>query len=43
MALAGPLELGLSNKSILEPAQMLLVGLCLVVLAGYGRKRIYKK
>ena len=43
MALAGPLELGLSNKSIPESAQMLLVGICLLVLAGYGRKRIYKK
>jgi len=43
MAVAGPFELGIAQKSIPETAQMLLLGICLVVLAGYGRKRIYKK
>ncbi len=43
MAIAGPFELGMAQKSIPETTQMLLLGICLVVLAGYGRKRIYKK
>jgi hypothetical protein len=43
MAVAGPFELGIAQKSIPETAQMLLLGICLVGLAGYGRKRIYKK
>jgi membrane protease YdiL (CAAX protease family) len=43
MAVAGPLELSIAQKAIPETAQMLLLGLLLVVLASYGRKRIYKK
>jgi membrane protease YdiL (CAAX protease family) len=43
MAVAGPLKLSIAQKAIPETAQMLLLGICLVVLAGYGRKRIYKK
>jgi len=43
VAVAGPFELGIAQKSIPETAQMLLLGICLVGLAGYGRKRIYKK
>jgi len=43
MAVAGPFELGITHKSIPETAQMLLLGICLVALAGYGRKTIYKK
>jgi hypothetical protein len=43
MAVAGPLKLSITQKAIPETAQMLLLGICLVVLAGYGRKRIYKK
>ena len=44
VALAGPLGLGIVPRgSISEPAQMLLLGICLVGLAGYSRKRLYKK
>jgi hypothetical protein len=43
MAVAGPFKLDIAQKSIPETAQMLLLGICLVGLAGYGRKRIYKK
>ena len=43
MAVAGSLRLGTPQEAISEPAQMLLLGVCLVGLAGYGRKRIYKK
>ena len=43
MAVAGPFELGIAQKAMPETAQMLLLGICLVGLAGYGRKRIYKK
>ena len=44
MAVAGPLGLGsVPHMSISEPAQMLLLGICLVGLAGYSRKRLYKK
>jgi len=43
-AVAGPLGLGIvPHRPISEPGQMLLLGICLVGLAGYGRKRIYKK
>ena len=44
MAVAGPLGLGIvPDRSISEPVQMLLLGVCLVGLAGYSRKRLYKK
>jgi len=44
MAVAGPLGLGIvPHRSISEPAQMLLLGICLVGLAGYSRKTLYKK
>ena len=43
MAIAGPFELAIARNTIPEPVQMLLLGICLVGLAGYGRKRIYKK
>jgi hypothetical protein len=43
VAVAGPFEMSIAQKAIPEPVQMLLLGICLVVLAGYGRKRIYKK
>jgi len=44
MAVAGPLGLGIApHRSISEPAQMLLLGICLVGLAGYSRKKLYKK
>ena len=43
MAIAGPFELGITQKIIPDTAKMLLLGICLVGLAGYGRRRIYKK
>jgi hypothetical protein len=44
MAVAGPIGLGIvPHRSISEPVQMLLLGVCLVGLAGYSRKRLYKK
>ena len=44
MAVAGPLGLGIvPYRSISEPVQLLLLGICLVGLAGYSRKRLYKK
>ena len=43
IAVAGPLELSIAQKSIPEPAQMLILGICLVGMAAYGRKKIYKK
>ena len=44
MAVAGPLGLGIvPHRSISESAQMLLLGICLVGLASYSRKRIYNK
>jgi len=43
VAVAGPLELGIAQKSVPEPAQMLLLGICLVGLANYSRKKLYKK
>ena len=44
VAVAGPLGLGIvPHRSISEPAQMLLLGICLVGLADYSRKRLYKK
>jgi len=44
IAVAGPFGLGIvPHRSISEPAQMLLLGICLVGLAGYSRKRLYKK
>ena len=44
LAVAGPLGLGIvAHRSISEPAQMLLLGICLVGLAGYSRKKLYKK
>ena len=43
VAIAGPFELGIAQNPIPEPAQMLLLGIGLVGLAGYGRKKIYKK
>jgi hypothetical protein len=43
MAIAGPVKMAIADNSITEPAQMLLFGICLVGVAGYGRKRIYKK
>jgi hypothetical protein len=43
MAIAGPVESAITRSSIPEPAQMLLLGIGLVGLAGYGRKKIYKK
>ena len=44
MAVAGPLGLDfIPHRSISEPAQMLLLGICLVCLAGYSRKRLSKE
>jgi hypothetical protein len=44
MAVAGQLGLDIvPHRSISEPAQMLLLGICLVGLAGYSRKRLQKK
>ena len=42
MAIAGSLRLGTPQEAISEPAQLLLLGVCLVGLAGYGRKRLRK-
>ncbi len=43
IAIAGPLELGSTIDSIREPAKMLLIGIGLVVLAVYGRKKLSKR
>ena len=43
IAIAGPLELGITVDSIREPAKMLLIGIGLVVLAVYGRKKLSKR
>jgi hypothetical protein len=43
IAIAGPLELAITESTIPEPTQMLLLGICLVGLASYSRKKIYKK
>jgi hypothetical protein len=43
MAVAGPIELAITKNSIPEPTQMLLLGICLVGLASYSRKKIYKE
>jgi hypothetical protein len=43
IAIAGPLELGITTDSIREPAKMLLIGIGLVVLAVYGRKKLSKR
>ena len=40
---AGPMKLAITNHSLPEPTQMLLLGVCLVGLASYSRKKIYKK
>ena len=42
VAAAGPVELSIAQKSIPEPAQMLILGICLVGMASYGRRKIYK-
>jgi len=43
MAVADPLGLDIvPRSSFSEPVQMLLLGICLVGLAGYGRKRVSK-
>ena len=43
IAIAGPLEFGITVDSIREPAKMLLIGIGLVVLAVYGRKKLSKR
>ena len=43
MAIAGPLELAIAKNTIPEPLQMLIFGICLVGLASYSRKKIYKE
>ena len=43
IAIAGPLELGITVDSIREPAKMLLIGIGLVALAIYGRKKLSKR
>jgi hypothetical protein len=43
IAIAGPLELGITTDSIREPAKMLLIGIGLVALAIYGRKKLSKR
>ena len=44
MAVAGPLGLDIvPHWSISEPVQMLLMGICLIGLAGYSRNRLSKE
>jgi len=43
MAIAGPVRFAITSNSLPEPTQMLLLGICLIGVASYGRKRIYKK
>jgi hypothetical protein len=43
LVISGAVELSIAQKAIPEPAQMFLLGICLLGLAGYGRRRIYKK
>jgi len=43
LVISGAVELSIVQKAIHEPAQMFLLGICLLGLAGYGRRIIYKK
>ena len=46
VAVAGPLELvelSIAPKSVPEPTQMLILGICLIGMASYGRRKIFKK
>ena len=43
MAIGGPVKIAIADNPIPEPAQMLMLGICLVGLASFSRKKIYKK
>lgn len=43
VAVAGPLEWGFTESPIPESAQMFLLGILLVGLAAYGRKKLYNR
>lgn len=43
IAIAGPLELAIAESPIAEPTQMLLLGICLVGVARFSRKKMLKK
>ena len=43
MAIAGPLEWGFTQSSIPESAEMFLLGIVLVGVAAYGRKKLHRR
>ena len=43
LGVAAPLRHSIEGSAIPEPAQMLLVGIGLVILSGYGRRKLYKR
>jgi len=43
LGVAGPLKYHIESSPLPEPVQMLLVGICLLLLAGYGRRKLYKR